>query len=106
MFGSHALVYTVTSNYTNRRSILSIVLRKSNGRGGHSFVSLYTGKRLHSYESTELPIDKNFIEQVKNLSSFENVPLVKDKYPMFEWAPGIPLSDETQEETSDIIDED
>ena len=50
------------------------------------------------YEWTDLPIDNNVIEQVKQLYSVEKGPLVKDKYPMFEWELGIPLLDETQEE--------
>ena len=32
--------------------------------------------------------------------------LVKDKYPMFEWAPGKPVLYETQEEAPDMINED
>ena len=67
---------------------------------------LYIGKRLHSYEWIELPIGNNIIEQVNQLSSDEKVLLVKDKYPMFEWVPGIPILDQTQEEVPDMIDED
>ena len=32
-------------------------------------MSLYIGKILHSYEWTDLPIDKDVIEQVNQLSS-------------------------------------
>ena len=39
------------------------------------------------------------------MSSDEKGSLVKDKYPKFEWAPGIPILDETQEEAQDTIDE-
>ena len=39
------------------------------------------------------------------MSSDEKGSLVKDKYPNFEWAPGIPILDETQEEAQDTIDE-
>ena len=67
---------------------------------------LYTGNILHLYEWTEPPIGNDGIEQVKQLSSDEKVPLVKDKYIMFEWAPGIPILDETQEESPYIFDED
>ena len=31
---------------------------------------LYTGKKIHSYEFTELPIDNDTIEQVKQLYSY------------------------------------
>ena len=40
------------------------------------------------------------------MSSYEKGWLVKDKYPMFEWAPEIPIWDETQEEAPYIIDKD
>ena len=69
-------------------------------------MSLYTGKILQSYEWIELHIDNNIIEQVNQFSSVEKGPLVKDKYPMFEWASGIPVLYETQEESPNIIDED
>ena len=42
-------------------------------------MKLYTGKILHSYEWTELPIDNYVIEQVRQFSSDEKGPLVKDK---------------------------
>ena len=47
-------------------------------------MSLSSGKRLHIYGWTELPIDNDVIEQVKQFYSYEKVPLVKDKYPRFE----------------------
>ena len=40
------------------------------------------------------------------MSSDEKVPLVKYKYPIFEWAPCIPKIYETQEKVLDIINED
>ena len=106
VFGPHALVYTGTSNDTDIRSIPSIALKKSNIHLGRHYMNLYTGKRLHIYECTDLPIDNNVIEKVKHFSSDEKGPLVKDKYPMFEWAPSIPILDETQKEAPYMIDED
>ena len=38
--------------------------------------------------------------------SDEKGPLVKDKYPRFEWAPEIPILYERQEESTDMIYED
>ena len=40
------------------------------------------------------------------MSSYEKIPLVRDKYPIFEWAPCIPKIYETQEKVLDIINED
>ena len=77
------LAYTVTSNNINIISIPFIALNESNDHRGCSFMSLYTGNKIHSYEWTELPIDNYVIKQVNQLSSDEKFPLVKDKYPMF-----------------------
>ena len=61
---------------------------------------------ITQYEWTYLPIENDDVEQAKQFSSDEKSPLVKNKYPMFEWLPGIPILDETQEEAPDMIDED
>ena len=92
-FGSYAIVYTGTENNMNRRGVPSIALNESNDHGGHYFMSLYTGKRLHSYDWNELPIDEDVIDMIKNLAQTERSPIMKDKYPMFEWLPGIPILD-------------
>ena len=46
-FGSYAMVYTSTTNSMKRRSVPAIALRRSNSAGGHYFMSLYSGKRIH-----------------------------------------------------------
>ena len=48
-----------------RRSTPAITLLPSNQRGGYYFMSLYTGRRLHSYHWTELPIPENVIKRVE-----------------------------------------
>ena len=57
VFGSYELFYTGTSNGSSIRIIPSIALNESKNHGGHYSMSLYTGKRLHSYEYTKLPIE-------------------------------------------------
>ena len=57
-------------------------------------MDLYTGKRLHSYEWTELPIDDDVIAMVERLAQDEKAQRMTDQYPMFEWAPGVPILDE------------
>ena len=47
-FGSYVMVYTGTTITLNRISMPSIALRESNEEGVHFFVSLYTGKEIHS----------------------------------------------------------
>ena len=75
----------------NRRCIPSISLSKSNNHEGFFFIKLYSGKILNSYEWTELHIDNNSIEKFKKLSSDLKGLLVKYKYQLFEWSPGISI---------------
>ena len=62
------MVYTGTTNDTKIRSVSAIELNKSNENGGHYFMSLYTGKRLDSYQWIELPMDHDVIAQVIELA--------------------------------------
>ena len=95
VFGSYALVYIDTDNTMNARSVPAIALEESNDDGGYYFMNLYTGKRLHSYQWTELPIDEDVIAMVQSLAEKENKkgPVIKEKYPLFEWSPGVPIVD-------------
>ena len=47
VFGSYALVYTRTTNNNKTRAVPAIALRRSNNAGGHYFMSLHSGKRIH-----------------------------------------------------------
>jgi len=47
-FGSHAMVFVGSDNSMKRRSVPAIALDPSNNHGGHYFMNLYTGKKLHS----------------------------------------------------------
>ena len=48
-------------------------------------MSLYSGKRLHSYEWTELPTDDEVISRVDHLETNENAPTMINGYPVFTW---------------------
>ena len=90
LFGSYYRVYTGATNTPTRRSITSISLKESNEDVGHFFVSLYTGKDIRSNDWLELPIDDKVVKRVEELEKMEKQPIF-DQYPMFEWAPGIPM---------------
>ena len=93
-FGSHAMVYVGTTNTIQRRAVPAIALNESNDHCGYYFMNLYTGKRLHSYNWEELPIDNDTIERVEELAKNEKAKRLTDNYPLFEWAPGVPIVDE------------
>ena len=100
VFGAYALVYTDTTNDMKSRAVPAIALRRSNNAGGHYFMSLYSGKRIHGYRWKELPIDDYVISRVEELAEAEKQPLMHNGLPNFEWSPGTPITDdfETEEE--------
>ena len=65
---SYAIVYTGTKNNIKRSIITAIAFKESNDHGRHYCMSIYTGKHLHNYQWTELPIDDDTIAQVRDLS--------------------------------------
>ena len=67
-FGAYAMVYVGTHNNMKKRSVPEIVLKASNEEGGYLFMSLYSGKRLHSYIWEELPIDQDIIDRLEQLA--------------------------------------
>ena len=68
-FGTYALVYTGTTNTLDGRSTPCIALRESNNNGGHYFISLETGRRIHSNKWVEMPITNTQINRVHELAS-------------------------------------
>jgi hypothetical protein len=110
VFGSYAMVFVGSDNTMSSRGIPALALNQSNEHGGHYFMSLYTGKRLHSYDWKELPIDDDVINQVEQLAQREKAKRITDKYPLFEWAPGMPIIDEllpvnNDNDIAEIIDD-
>ena len=49
-------IKAISKNNMKTKSVVEISLRISNECGGHDFVSLKTGRPLHSYQWQELPI--------------------------------------------------
>jgi hypothetical protein len=93
-FGAYAQAYESTTNTTQARSIGAIALKPSNERGGYYFMSLSTGRRIHCYQWTELPIPDYIIDRVEALAEGERQPIMTNGHPIFEWSPGVPILDE------------
>lgn len=66
------MVYSGTNNTLDARSVSAIALNSSNQHGGYYFMSLYSDRRIHSYEWKELPIDKEVINRVEELATEED----------------------------------
>ena len=101
-FGSYTWVQSKTTNTMKTRRIPCIALGPCNEWGSHSFMSLYTGKKLHAYEWTTLPIDEDVIARVEELATAESQPKIINNMPLFEWGNGNPISDEDDEPDRDI----
>ena len=71
-FGAYVQVYIGITNNKKQRTIGAIVLRPGNVRGGYYFMSLATGKQLHDFIWTELPINDQVISRINDLD-------IKDK---------------------------
>ena len=92
-FGAYAIVFVKTQNNQKARSVPAIALSPSNSAGGHFFMSLYSGQRIHGYSWEQLPIDDDVIERVEQLAVNENQPKLVDGLPIFEWARNVPITD-------------
>jgi len=75
-FGTYALVYVGTQNNMNERSLPCIALSQSNLSGGNYFLSLETGKRIHSNSWKELPIDDNVLSMTDKWAEREGQSLL------------------------------
>ena len=72
------MVYISRSNSMKSRSVPGVALKPSNNGGGQYFMSLYTGKRVHSYIWEELPIDDGVIQRVEQLAELEKQTVLVD----------------------------
>ena len=72
------MVYTGTRNSMKSRSVPGVSLKPSNNDGGKYFMSLYAGKRVHSYIWEEFPIDDGVIQRVDKLAELEKKSVLVD----------------------------
>ena len=85
-----------TSTNMRKRGVPEISLKASNDVGGLYFMSLYTGKTIHSYIWNELTTDDDVIRRVEELAAEENQPLLLKNNPLFEWRLGKTITNSEQ----------
>ena len=51
-------------------------------------MSLYSGKRIHSYNWEEIPIHQDLIDRVEQLTRGGGQPFMDNNQPLLEWLPG------------------
>jgi hypothetical protein len=102
-FGSYAMVYYKTSNTMSKRTSPCISLGESNELDEMYFMSLETGKRLHSRIWIALPMNDYVISQVNDLVEIERQPVMPGNMPIFEWAPDIVM--ESGQDPDDYVEQ-
>ena len=103
-FVSYAMLFTEKTKTLKRIRIPNIVLKESNEDGWHFFMYLYTGKEIHSNDWVESPVDDEVVKRVEELAKLERQTTF-DQYPIFEWAPGIPILDDMTGNEDEEYDE-
>ena len=79
------MVFAGTNNKMDARSVPAVALHPSNSHGGHYFMSLYSGKRIHSYHWQEAPIDDDIVDRVEALALEEEALVMARGFPTFTW---------------------
>ena len=97
-FGSYVLTYVGTKNNMQARSVPAIALSESNESGGNFFMSILTGKKLHSNKWERLPFDNDIIEKIEKLATNENQPKLVDGNASFGQSLSVLLDDVDLEE--------
>ena len=97
IFGSYCIAYTTTTNDMRPRAVPSIALKSADGSKRHYFMSLHSGKQIHSKKWTELPIDQEVIDRVEEIGADEGQPEMPLGQPIFEWTPGTNFEDDEYE---------
>ena len=99
-FGTYCLVYVTTNNNMKARSVTAISLSPSNQWGGHYFMSLTSGKKIHGFKWVELPISNEVVDRVHELANKEEQPELVNGDIIFEWGLQNDLINETTDVTS------
>jgi hypothetical protein len=76
-FGGYVQTHEQHSNDMNARTLGAICLGPSgNEQGGHYFMSISTGKRIHRHWWNELPMPDDVIDRVNQLGRRQNMPRI------------------------------
>ena len=109
MFGAYVQVHQMEKPTNNQeaRTLGAIALHPyGNAQGSWYFMSLSTGKAIHRYQWTELPIPDEVIKRVHEIAKEEEMPKVEGNF-IYEKGPGEELlMDDHPEIDEDVPSED
>ena len=64
-------------------------------------MSIATRKQIYAFVWTELPINDQVVSRLNDLATEKKQPEMIKGYPIFEWIPGIPITDKDDETQSE-----
>ena len=87
---------TVTNTQAGRtKGALALYPRGQHGTW--AFLSLSTGREVHGRTFTPLPITDEVIARVAELAAAQGQPVIHDGRLLYEWMPGVPITDDDAE---------
>jgi len=87
---------TVTNTQAGRtKGALALYPRGQHGTW--AFLSLSTGREVHGRTFTPLPITDEVIARVTELAAAQGQPVIHDGRLLYEWMPGVPITDDDAE---------
>ena len=76
--GVYVQLFEGTKNTQHSRSVGAVALNSSNEKRGYYFMSLRTGRNIHGFIWTELPITEELIARVGELGKEDKQPLMEN----------------------------
>ena len=101
-FGAYALAYDMTTNTQRKRAIPCVALNEANGHDSYYFLSLETGRQLHTRKWSEQPMNDLVVEKVIEMATRQKQPKMPGKMPIFEWALGIVIDLPEMDEDDEV----
>ncbi len=87
---------TVTNTQAGRTKG-ALALYPRGQHGSWAFLSLSTGREVHGRTFTPLPITDEVIARVAELAAAQGQPIIHDGRLLYEWMPGVPITDDDAE---------
>ena len=74
--GAYIHLFEGTNNTQRSSSVVAVALNPSDEKGEYHFVSLRTGRKLHGFIWTELPIIEEVVTRVEEIDKEDNQPMM------------------------------
>ena len=103
-FGTFVMAFLKSDNTNEEHSTPAIALCPSNEHGGHHFMNIATGAKIHAFYWKELPISDEMVEAVNKIGRDQGIPSFNDKILRFSWKPNHPIIDADLNNDDELIE--